>query len=387
MRRHYWWWGLGALVLCAAIAVGIWIVRTPEFSADYIPPEQREELEAGLTLRDVILEQQDQDGQLLWRVNADEVTYSPDQKSANLVRLEGELYQDGELLYRVKADKGRIREDGQTIFLDQNIVATGIQNQITLKGDILQWRSEQDVMIVRNNLTGSHPQIQARANEARVYNRAKRVDFTGEVVANTVVSDRQKEPWTKLQSETLRWQWEAEEIGSDQPIKVERFQAGRVTEVMTGNKGLFEIAANRATVTDDVRVRLAQVPLNIESDLAVWEIAQAMIQINRPVKIANKKDKLTLTSQQGQLDVAKQIVYLNQDVVVLGQTNNSRLTTDRLRWNLKNQTFLAEGTVNYRQRNPQVTVRGPRATGRIEQQTLVVDGGRVVTEIVPDDIE
>ena len=384
MRRRY-WWGLGILITGVLFAVGVHIVRTPEFSADYVSEDQQEELEAGLTLRDVVLEQQDDDGDLLWRVNADEVTYSPDQESANLVRVEGELFQDGELLYRVKSDRGVIRENGQVIFLEQNIVANGIQNQMVIKGETLEWRPEEDVMVVRENLTGSHPQVRAQAGEARVYNREQRMEFKEEVIASTVVPNPETDPWFKLQADTLEWRWALEEIGSDQSLRIERLQDNRVTELLTGQEGLFELAENRATVTNDVDVLLTEIPLIAESDEAIWNINEETIQVDRPVRIVNQEEKVTLTAQRGQIDTSEQIVYLTQDVVVEAAENESRMTANRLAWNLNDQTVLAEGAVNYQQqRDPQVTLSGPRARGRIEEQTIVVDGGRVVTEIVPD---
>ncbi|NJO11897.1 MAG: LPS export ABC transporter periplasmic protein LptC [Leptolyngbyaceae cyanobacterium SL_1_1] len=75
-----------------------------------------ETAESGLTLKDVTLEQPDEDGNLLWRVHADEVTYSPDQKVAVVTNPDGELFQDGEPIYRVKADRGEVRQDGESIF-------------------------------------------------------------------------------------------------------------------------------------------------------------------------------------------------------------------------------------------------------------------------------
>ena len=60
------------------------------------------------------------------------------------------------------------------------------------------------------------------------------------------------------------------------------------------------------------------------------------------------------------------------------------MTSDRLNWNVPTQTLVAEGQVNYRQNNPSMNVNGPRAVGRLDNQTIVVDGGRVVTEIVPN---
>ncbi|NER82492.1 MAG: LPS export ABC transporter periplasmic protein LptC, partial [Leptolyngbya sp. SIO1D8] len=362
MKRRY-WWGLGVFVLCVGVVLGVRTFLNSGIEADYISEEQEDALEAGLSLKDVTLEQQDENGQLLWRVTADVVTYSPDQESANLVRLEGELYQDGQLLYRVKSDRGIIRDNGKVIFLRENIVATGVQNQMVLRGDTLEWLPEQSVMIVRDGITGTHPQIRAQAKEARLYDLENRMALEGEVVATTVVDNPQEEPWLKLQSETLEWQWEAEELSSDQLIRVERFQDESITEVLTGNQGLVELLENNVTVTDDVQVGLIDIPLEITTDNAVWDVDEQQIEADRPIKIVNAEEKVTLTAQQGQLDLVEEIVYLVQDVLVIGEENDSRLTTNRLTWKLVDQTVLAEGAVDYRQGDPQVTVRGPVALG------------------------
>ena len=135
MKRSRWWL-LAGIIGFMAIAVG---VRTCAPTGSFLDniADDSEQIDPGLTLRDVTLEQQDDDGQLLWKVDAEEVTYSANQQVANLVNPEGEFYQDGELLYRVKADRGIIRENGKLILLEDNIVATGIQNEMVINGQSL----------------------------------------------------------------------------------------------------------------------------------------------------------------------------------------------------------------------------------------------------------
>jgi hypothetical protein len=48
------------------------------------------------------------------------------------------------------------------------------------------------------------------------------------------------------------------------------------------------------------------------------------------------------------------------------------------------QTLLAEGGVNYRQVDPAINLNGNRGVGRLNEQTFVVDGGPVITEIIPN---
>lgn len=383
MKRRY-WWGLGIIVLSAAIAFGVHTCRSSNFNADSVSNEERDPLQSSLSLSDVVLEQQDDNGLLLWRVKTAEVTYSSDNATAKVASPEGELYQDGQLLYRVKADRGIIRENGQIIVLRGNIVANGVQNDTDLKGEFLEWQPSRAVMVMRDSVIGSHPEMRLQANEVRVFDRESRMELDGKAIVSTVVEDPQVNPWLKLQSEAMAWQWELETITSQQPLRVERFQNGRITEVLTGQQGQAELAQNRVTITDEILVKVLDIPLEIASEQAIWSADEDRIDVDRPLKIVNQEEQLTLTAQQGQLDLADQTVFLTQDVLVLGQRNDNRLTTDRLTWNLANQTVLAEGNVNYQQGNPVVTVRGPRATGRIEEQTIVIDGGRVVTEIVPE---
>ncbi|MGF1459402.1 MAG: LPS export ABC transporter periplasmic protein LptC [Leptolyngbyaceae cyanobacterium] len=382
MKRPIWWL-LAAIAGFVTIAIG---VRTCSPSPSWLGEgsESTEEITPGLTLRDVTLEQQDESGQLLWKVDADEVTYSGNQEKANLVNPEGELYQDGELLYRVKADKGIIEENGQVIFLEDNIVATGIQNRMVINGQNLEWRPEESLMIVRNGLTGRHPQVNAQANEARVYDAENRMELLGDVVATTVVDDPEVDPWLKLQGETLQWRWQQQTLDTLQPIRIERFENQQITQALVGQKALVELAEERATIEGDVQAQLLDSKTEMTTPKAIWEVDEQLIQAQQSVRVLDAEQEITVTAQQGQFDLAEQLALFSRDVLAIAAKNDGRLTTNRLRWNLKDDTVLAEGNVNYQQADPRLTITGPRARGRIESQTVIVDGGNVVTEIVPN---
>ncbi|WP_008318956.1 LPS export ABC transporter periplasmic protein LptC [Leptolyngbya sp. PCC 6406] len=383
MKRAY-WLGAGAVIVGLALVVGLRALRQGPGN-DYLPEDQQAELETGLTLRDVTLEQPDDDGNILWRVKAETVTYSVDKRVAVVKNPEGELYQDGELLYRVEGQEGEIRENGEFIFLRGNIVARGIQNKVVLRGNEMEWRTQVDVMILRDRVTGTHPQLRAAAEEVRVYDRVKRMDLLGDAIANTVVEDPKIEPWLKLQADALRWHWEAEEVESKQPLRVERFLNETITEVTTSDRGFVDLANAQVTLTSNVLVQLLTLSLKIASEQAIWNVEQEQVVIDTPLKIDSDEQATSLTAQQGRLDLAADTVHLSRAVEAISARNNGRLTTDNLTWNLADQTVLAEGNVNYQQGDPSLTVRGPRALGRIEAQTVVFSGGgggQVVTEIV-----
>ncbi|MEM1309604.1 MAG: LPS export ABC transporter periplasmic protein LptC [Cyanobacteria bacterium P01_H01_bin.153] len=377
------WWVLGAIAGFIAIAIGV-RVFTPGGPWLTDATESTEDIDPGLVLRDVTLEQQDEDGNLLWKVNADEVTYSANQEVANLVNPEGEFYQDGELIYRAQADWGTIQENGQIILLENNLVATGIRNGMIINGQTLEWQPSNDLMVISNGLTGSHPQVRAKANTARIYERENRMELIGNVIATTVTEDPQVDPWVKFQGETLQWRWQDETLDSDRPIRVERFENQQITQVLTGQRSLIELAAERVTLEEAVQAQFLDMPMNLTTDKAIWELPAQTIQAERSVRVVNPEEQITVTSQRGQFDLEAETAVFNQDVLAIAARNNGQLTSNRLQWNLSDQTVVAEGSVNYQQSDPQFKIRGERARGRIEEQVVVVDGGDVVTEIQPN---
>jgi LPS export ABC transporter protein LptC len=380
-------WGrfIAGGVAIAALAIGLHglLFRGPDLddsSADSADTEP----EPGLTLRDVTLEQPDEQGQLLWRVKGKEVTYSSDQQVAFITRPDGDLFQDGEIIYEVTADTGEVRENGSVILLQGNIVATGVKNGSVLRGNEMEWRPQDDVLIMREQITGTHPQLRATANEARVFNRENRMELEGDVVANTVVADPDTEPWIKLQAQELTWFWTEERIDSAQPLRVEQFKQDTITDVVTGQRGSVDLAEQLVTLREQVAMQMLELPLNMTSEALDWQVEQEKVTVNQPLTLVHPENRVRVTARQGRMDLAEQQIYLSDDVVAVGEQNQSRLTSDRMNWNVDTETIVAEGQVNYRQINPTVNLNGSRAVGRLDDQTIVVDGGRVVTEIVPN---
>ncbi|HZG38383.1 MAG TPA: LPS export ABC transporter periplasmic protein LptC [Nodosilinea sp.] len=374
--------GGGAAI--AALAIGVYTLVAPGPGPNPGAGDSTADPEPGLTLRDVTLEQPNDQGQLLWRVKGKEVTYSADQQVAFITRPDGDLFQDGEVIYKVTAETGEVRENGSVILLRGNIVATGVKNGSILRGNEMEWRPQDDVLIMRDQITGTHPQLRAAADEARVFNRENRMELKGNVVANTVVADPQTEPWLKLQAEELAWFWEDERIDSAQPLRVEQFKQNTITDVVTGQRGSVNLAERLVALRGQVAMQMLELPLNMTSEAMDWQVAEEQVAVNQPLTLVHPENRIRVTARQGQMDLAQQQIVLTQDVVAIGETNQTRMTSDRLNWNVETQTVVAEGRVNYRQVNPSVNLSGARAVGRLDDQTVVVDGGRVVTEIVPN---
>ncbi len=389
---------------------------------DFVVNEPQEAVEAELTLRAVTLEQPDENGELLWRLKAKSVTYAPDTQRADLIDLEGEFFQNGVTVYTVAADEGEVLQNGNTLFLRGNLVATGQENELTLEGEKMKWVPKQDLLVMGEfeeadifdagegdqsaatektpasaagaapsldeaPVTGFNPQIKAVARLMKVSNAENRVDLTGGVLAQSKAS-----PWLMFQSDSLIWFTQQERIEASQTLKIEQFETESyqvVSDLIVGESGQVELAENRATLDGGVQLDALKQPLTVRSEQAVWEIDDQTVAMDTPVDIEQPARQITAVANQAKMDLAAQIIYLTGDVRAAGEKNDSRLAADSVTWQTATQQIEANGNVRYQQAaDPDVAISGPRAVGNIEAGTVVIEGGEsgeVITEIVPGD--
>lgn len=151
-------------------------------------------------------------------MKAKQATYSKDRRVAQVENPSGDLFQDGKSVYQITAKEGEIEQDGEQLFLKGQIVATDPRNKLVLRGNELEWRPKEDLLIVRNQLTGSHPQVQAVAQEARVFSRTGRIELQGKVEANT------SDPVLQMRTEHLIWQIREQKLIGDRPLEIDRYK-------------------------------------------------------------------------------------------------------------------------------------------------------------------
>ncbi|MEG4146400.1 LPS export ABC transporter periplasmic protein LptC [Microcoleus sp. Pol12B5] len=342
-----------------------------------------QESNSTLTLNKVTLEQANEKGETFWKVNSQNAVYSKDKKIVNVQKPVGKLFQDGKEIYDIQGETGQVFQEGNQVFLKGNIVATDLKNGVVLRGNELEWRPKEDVLVVRNNLTGENKQVTASAKEARVFSRAKRMELFGSVVAKV------KDPVLQLRTEHLVWFVEQQKVNSDQPTQIDRYKDKIVTDSGFADQVDVDLKTKIATLTKNAQLMPSDPPLQIESSLMSWNFPAQSVVSPGPVKVFHRVEKVTMTGDTGRGDLEKKIFYLNGNVVGIGEKRQAQLNTDRVTWYLTNQTFDAEGNVVYKQLNPVFNLTGPRAAGELKNQTVIVKGdgggGQVVTEFVPDE--
>ncbi len=363
--------GLVALVSLNAIACG------GGRASDPVAEGEVEPIENSLLFNNITLEQSDEAGNLLWKVDADEVTYNEDQQVANARNPDGELYENGEAIYQVQAQRGIVQQDGEKIVLRGQVVATDLQSNAVLRGDELEWSPNEGVLIVRNNLRGEHPQVKLAANEARLHNEDRRMELLGNV--NALVAD----PAMMIQGERLVWRIDDQTVLSNRPVQISRLEGDRVTDVAVGQRANVDLEAKTATLQQQAQIVTSDPAMQVNSNQLVWDVNGEILRSNQPVVIVLRQDQIVMSANRGTVNMRTRMAYLNGEVEAVAQRNQSFVKSDTFTWNMTTRDILAEGNVDYRQADPPLTVKGARATGRLENQTVVISGGRVVSEIVP----
>ena len=345
--------------------------------------QRAEEFDSSLTFNDVTLEQADDHGKLWWKVKAKKARYSKDQKTAVIEVPKGELFQDGKLVFKVEAQKGEVHQDGKSILMKGAIVATDVRDGTVLKGNEVEWRPKEDVLLLRNKFTGNHKQVDIAGQTGRFLTRTRKVELSGQVVALA------KDPNLNIKTEQLTWEIKNQKMMATRSVQIERYKDQTLTERATSTKADVDLKAKVVNLQQAAQLNLIQPGVQVNSEILSWNVDAQRAKSDRPVTILNPAQQLTMSANQGELALKEQMVYLTGNVRGFGQKNQSELYADQANWSLVTQQFNATGNVHYRQANPALNLNGPQATGTMQDKNVVVTADsnhQVVTEIVPENI-
>ncbi|MEH2056717.1 MAG: LPS export ABC transporter periplasmic protein LptC [Nostoc sp.] len=338
--------------------------------------------DSNLTFFGVTLEQADEVGRPIWKVRATRAKYTKEKEIGQAESPYGELYQDGKVVYQIKGDVADIQQDGKQLFLKGKIFATDPSNGIVLQGNELEWRPQEDLLIVRDQIKGTHKQLQAVAQEARVKTREQRMEFSGGVVANST------DPQMQIRTEHLIWNIKEQKLIGDRPIQIDRYKDNKISDRGKGDSAEVNLKTKVATIQKNAQLELLDPPVQIASNSMTWNMNAETVTTNSPVRMFQRVENLTVTANQGEMKIPQKTVYLTGNVNAIGQRRQS-LKSNTLTWYLDNKLVEAQGNVTYRQVDPPLNFTGETALGNLQTENIVVKGGsssgRVVTEIIPQE--
>ncbi len=343
----------------------------PSNSADEDP-------EQNLTFRNITLEQADDAGTIQWRVIADQAIYSQDRQDAEIENPIGEFFSGGKPVYDVSANEGNVLQNGEQLVLRDQVVITDIESGAVLKGDELTWNPEKNTIIITGKVTGTHPDFVLSAGSAEAYVDEQRIVLEESV---KIVST---DGTVQLNGDRLLWRIEDELLIADRPLQIQQRQGNQVTHRASANRATFNIGNEVAVLQQNAVVTLQEPPIRLTGDALQWNMGGQTIAASQPFTVVHQAEQTTLKADRGQGNIESQVFKMQGNVSVLAQSTGGQLTSNRLTWTIPTQNLLAEENVKYRQPDPPLDLKGDRAVGRMENQTLVVTGNQVVTEILPN---
>jgi LPS export ABC transporter protein LptC len=336
--------------------------------------------ETRLILNNAILEQADDRGNSLWKIKARKSTYSQDRKKAYLEEITGNLFQDNQIVLQVSAKRGEVEQDGEVVFLKDNIIARDPRNNAQVRGDEVEWHPKQNLLTIRKNLVGTHSKLQVSATEGRYNTRTENLDLTGKIVATAL------EQKLQLQTEHLSWQVAQNKIVGDRSLQITRYQGQTVTDRIIADRGFVTLDNHLAHLQKNVELQSLKPLTQIATNSLVWNYDTRFVTSKEPVRVVNSQEQITVTGNQGEIDLDRQVAKLEGGVKGMSSRNQTKLYSNQLTWQMTTQIVEAMGNVIYEQNDPQLNLTGDRAVGTLQNNSVAVTSNgkqSVVTNIVP----
>lgn len=343
------------------------------------------EVEGGSKFSNVTLKQTNDEGQLLWKLVAKKVTYGEDLSIAQVEGLNGQFYERGKPAFRITADRGEVKQSGKVVSLKGQIIATDLRTQLVFKGPQVQWQPELGLLQARSGLNVIHPQLQLWAQRLQASSRTQRVRVQGQVVLET------RPARFRLKTDQLIWQLDqqfltagAAKTASTTPrVEIEQLQGAGKGGKATAGSARLNLKGQIFTLQNPAQIKLTTPPIELTSQQVVWDIKRQIVSTKELLEVRHRQQGVKVLANRGAFDQGRQIIQFNGQVQATGLRGQSRLNTEQLIWQLVTQRIDAQGDVRYVQSDPNFRLQGPRAVGKIQEQTIQISGGNVVTEIVP----
>ncbi|WP_267384153.1 LPS export ABC transporter periplasmic protein LptC [Cyanobacterium sp. uoEpiScrs1] len=342
------------------------------------PQQEATNVESQLILENATLEQSNPKGEMLWKIQVDEAAYSPDRKKAKLTVVKGNIFQNGKIVLRIKADQGEIFQDGQEIYLKENIVAVDPRNNAVMQSDEVEWKPQESILVIRKNLRGSHPQLMASAKEGKYYATKQKLEFIGDIIATS------KKPRMQLKTEHLLWNIPEQKVMGDRLLNIVCFQDKTITDKLVANRAEVHLNTKQVIVQENIEFKSIEPPVQVATNEFIWKYKARQVTSYKPVKLIHYQQGVVIAGNQAEVDLINNIAYLRGGVQGNSTANAAKLYSNNLTWNVSTQIIEALGNIIYEQTNPDFNLTGEKAVGTIHDNKIIVSGNtqdRVVTEI------
>lgn len=332
-----------------------------------------------LVLNNAILEQANKQDNTVWKIKADNIIYSEDKKTATLNKVVGNLLQNGKIILKISANQGEIQDNGNIIILKEQIVASDPRNGSVMESSLVEWRPQENLLLIKEDLNGIHPNLEVKAQQGQYFTDTESLEVEGEVVATS------NEPALQLTSDRLIWEIAQNRVTSPGAVEIIRFDENEtITDKLVSDRAEVNLAANTATLNNNIELISLQPKIQIASEFLTWNYQQRIGKTDRPIQILDRDRQVSITGNKGEINLQQQIAKLKDGVRGIDRQQVSELYARQLTWKIETEEVEATGNVIYEQTDPKARLTGEKAVGTLSDNNIVVtsNGKKQVTSVI-----
>ncbi|MCI3281250.1 LPS export ABC transporter periplasmic protein LptC [Synechococcus sp. PCC 6717] len=386
---------LGSLAGCGWVDAWIGDEPTPE-----------PEVTGAVRLQNLTLQQTDDQGQILWLLQADGARYSDGGlQQIEIDNLRGDLRVAGKPTYTLEAKAVKVRQRNDQLWIEGRTTVTDVAARGTIVADQFVWRGDRALLQAQKNLQIRYPQVAITAQRLEADSQRQELRALRAVQVTSSLPEAQD---LRLSTDVLVWQQEQERllagVGGAGGVTV----VGVAGDRLRAQEAEWSIPQQQVALRRSVQVDLQEPRLLARGELIQWRIDRQQIISDAPLTVEYPSQGITGQARRGvlflddnraifenaRLQSQPQAAQLRaqrltwripqQQVEASGhveiQRPNATLRTAQLVWRMPQQEVEAQGGVFYHQANPRIQVRGQQAKGWLDRQEVIVTG-RVQTQV------
>lgn len=352
---------------------------TPNSGESESKAEENNRSDTQLVLNNAILEQSNQLENTVWKIKADSIIYSEDKKTATLNNVVGNLLLDNQIILKISAKTGEIQDNGNIIRLKEQIIASDPRNGSTINSNSVEWRPQENLLLIKEKLNGVHPNLEVTAESGKYFTDTESLEIQGNVVATT------NQPSIQLNSDRLVWDIPQDEITSPGAVELVHYSKNQtVTDKLVSDRARVNLAENKAILNKNIELTTSDPQLQVATDFLTWNYQERIGNTNRPIQIVDRDRQISLTGNQGEINLNQQIAKLQDGVKGISQSQASQIYARQLIWKIATQEVEATGDVIYEQVDPKARLTGEKAVGTLDNNNIIVtsNGKKQVTSVI-----
>jgi LPS export ABC transporter protein LptC len=336
-------------------------------------------LDTELVLNNAVLEQSNKQTNTVWKIKADNIVYSEDKQIATLDKVVGNLVQNGTVILKISAESGKIKDQGNLILLNDQVIASDPRNNSVISSEAVEWRPRENLLLIKAKLTGTHPNLKVVADSGKYFTDIEKLAIQGDVIVTT------QQPALQLTSDRLEWNIPQEQIISPGAVELVSYDKNQtILDKLVSDRAELNLTQHQAILTKNIELITSDPQLQVATDFLTWNYQDRLGKTDRPIQIVDRDRRLSLTGNKGEINLQQQLATLENGVQGINQAEASELYARQIIWQLDTEEVEAMGSVIYEQAKPKARLTGEKAIGTLGDNNIVItsNGKQPVTSVI-----